>query len=173
MRAVRQTMIRPGVTLALWLAIATLVVANDAIGDTWIAAMLPARTVEWYKVLVPLPYVALISIIHARRTQGPQWLQAAVVASSNWPPSMMAADYFYGRFTFGEDLDACGTRNFTTEMFSGAGGVGGHRVSGEDREFEAVSRIESNHILRVRRNDQLLVAARELEGLRVFGRRTL
>ena len=106
MRAVRQTMIRPGVTLALWLAIATLVVANDAIGDTWIAAMLPARTVEWYKVLVPLPYVALISIIHARRTQGPQWLQAAVVASSNWPPSMMAADYFYGRFTFGEDLEA-------------------------------------------------------------------
>ena len=31
---------------------------------------------------------------------------AAVVASSNWPPSMMAADYFYGRFTFGEDLEA-------------------------------------------------------------------
>ena len=99
-------MIRPGLTFALWCAIAVLVIANDAIGDTWIAATLPARAVEWYKVLVPLPYVALMSIIHARRTQGPQWLQAAAVASINWPPSMMAADYFYGRFTFGEDLDA-------------------------------------------------------------------
>ncbi len=50
--------------------------------------------------------------------------------------------------------------------------VGGHRVSGEDRQFEAVPRIEGNDVLRVRRNDQLLVAARELEGLRVLGRRT-
>jgi len=99
-------MIRPGLTFSLWLAIALLVIANDAIGDTWIAATLSARAVEWYKVLVPLSYVALMSIIHARRTQGPQWFQAAIVASINWPPSMMAADYFYGRFTFGEDLEA-------------------------------------------------------------------
>jgi hypothetical protein len=97
-------MIRPGVTFLLWLAITVLVLANDAIGDTWIAAALPARAVEWYKVLVPLPYVALISLIHARRTQGPQWLQAAAVAAINWPPSIMIVDYLYGRFTFGEDV---------------------------------------------------------------------
>jgi hypothetical protein len=99
-------MIRPGVTFVLWLAIAVMVVANDAIGDTWIAAALPARAVEWYKVLVPLPYVALISLIHARRTRGPQWLQAAAVAAINWPPSVMLVDYLYGHFTFGEDVVA-------------------------------------------------------------------
>jgi hypothetical protein len=99
-------MIRPGVTFVLWLAIAVLVVANDAIGDTWIAAALPVRAVEWYKVLVPLPYVALISLIHARRTQGPQWLQAAAVAAINWPPSIMLVDYLYGYVTFGEDAVA-------------------------------------------------------------------
>ena len=98
-------MIRPGVTFVLWLAIAVLVICNNAIGDTWIASRLSVRAVDWYKVLVPLPYVALISMIHARRTQGPQWLQAAIVASINWPPSTMAADYFYGRFTFGEGLE--------------------------------------------------------------------
>jgi hypothetical protein len=96
--------IRTGVTFVLWLAIAVLVVANDAIGDTWIAASLPARAVEWYKVLVPLPYVALMSLIHARRTRGPKWLQAAAVAAINWPPSIMLVDYLYGRLTFGEDL---------------------------------------------------------------------
>jgi len=34
-------MIRPGVTLGLWLAIALLVIVNDMIGDTWIASRLP------------------------------------------------------------------------------------------------------------------------------------
>ena len=33
-------MIRPGVTLALWLAITVLVIVNDMIGDTWIAERL-------------------------------------------------------------------------------------------------------------------------------------
>src|SRR5947207_3044348 len=59
-------MIRPGVTLVLWLAIAVLVIVNDAIGDTWIASRLPAMAVQWYKVLVPLPYLALLALIHAR-----------------------------------------------------------------------------------------------------------
>ena len=38
-------MIRPGVTLALWVAIALLVVLNDAVGDTWIATSLSVRAV--------------------------------------------------------------------------------------------------------------------------------
>lgn len=74
--------------------------------------------------------------------------------------------------TFGEDLDTRGIRDLTAQVFGCAGRVGGHRVSGEDRQFEAVPRIEGNDVLWVRRNDQLLVAARELEGLRVLGRRT-
>ena len=65
-------MIRPGVTFALWLAIAALLLINNVIGDTWIADRLSALAVEWYKVLVPLPYVALMAVIHARRTAGPK-----------------------------------------------------------------------------------------------------
>ena len=36
-------MIRPGLTFALWCAIAVLVIVNDVIGDTWIAGPLPVR----------------------------------------------------------------------------------------------------------------------------------
>jgi len=61
-------MLKPSVTFVLWIAIALFIVVNDVVGDTWIAATLTVRTVEWYKVLVPLPYVILMSIIHARRT---------------------------------------------------------------------------------------------------------
>ena len=64
-------MLKPSVTFVLWLAIALFIVVNDVVGDTWIAATLTVRTVEWYKVLVPLPYVAMLAIIHARRTAGP------------------------------------------------------------------------------------------------------
>ena len=71
-------MIRPGVTLVLWLAIAVLVLVNNVIGDTWIADRLPTLAVEWYKVLVALPYVFLMSVIHGRRTAGPRWLEGAL-----------------------------------------------------------------------------------------------
>src|SRR5258707_3086716 len=96
-------MIRPGVTLALWLALAVLVIVNDAIGDTWIASRLPAMAVQWYKVLVPLPYLALLALIHARRTRGPRWFDAAVLAALLWPTSTVFADFLYERFTFGEE----------------------------------------------------------------------
>ena len=39
------------------------------------------RAVEWYKALVPLPYVAMLAIIHARRTAGPRWFEAALLAA--------------------------------------------------------------------------------------------
>jgi hypothetical protein len=96
-----ERMIRPGLTFALWLALAVMIVINDTIGDTWIAMALTVRTVEWYKVLVPLPYVAMLAIIHARRTSGPQWLPAALLASLLWAPSTVLVDFLYGRFTFG------------------------------------------------------------------------
>ncbi|MCX7365858.1 MAG: hypothetical protein NTV97_29120 [Alphaproteobacteria bacterium] len=96
-------MIRPGVTLMLWLAIAALVVLNDMVGDTWMAERLSVRAVEWYKVLVPLPYVILMAVVHARRTAGPQWLEAALLASLLWTPSTVLAEFFYARFTFGEE----------------------------------------------------------------------
>ena len=94
-------MIRPGVTFALWLAIAALLLINNVIGDTWIADRLSMLAVEWYKVLVPLPYVALMAVIHARRTAGPKWLDGALLAAVLWPPTTVLLDFLYSRFTFG------------------------------------------------------------------------
>ena len=91
---------RPSVTFILWLAIALFIVVNDVVGDTWIAATLTVRTVEWYKVLVPLPYVAMLAIIHARRTAGPRWLEAALLAALLWPVSTMLIDFAYLRLTY-------------------------------------------------------------------------
>jgi hypothetical protein len=96
-------MIRPGLTLALWLAIAVLVLVNDMVGDTVISDRLTEIMVQWYKVLVPLPYVAMMAIIHARRTQGPHWLAAASLAASLWPITTVLIDYGYERLTLDHD----------------------------------------------------------------------
>jgi hypothetical protein len=99
-------MIRPGLTFALWLAIALFIVMNNAVGDTWIGFTLPERAVELYKVLVPLPYVAMLALIHARRTAGPRWLEAALLAALLWPTSTMLVDFLYARLLYGEDPTA-------------------------------------------------------------------
>jgi hypothetical protein len=99
-------MIRPGVTFALWLAIALFVVLNDRVGDTWIGATLSVRAVEWYKALVPLPYLAMLAIIHARRTAGPRWFEAALLAALLWPVSTVLVDFLYARMTYDADADA-------------------------------------------------------------------
>ena len=91
---------RLGVTFILWLAIALFIVVNDVVGDTWIAATLTVRTVEWYKALVPLPYVAMLAIIHARRTAGPRWFEAALLAALLWPVSTVLVDFLYARLTY-------------------------------------------------------------------------
>jgi hypothetical protein len=96
-------MIRPGLTLGLWLAIVSFVIVNNVVGDTWIASTLSVRAVEWYKVLVPLPYVAMLSLIHARHTAGPNWLQAALLAALLWPVSTVIVDFLQARLTYGED----------------------------------------------------------------------
>jgi hypothetical protein len=98
-------MIRPGVTLALWFAIAVLMLINNMIGDTVIADRLPVLAVEWYKVLVPLPYVILMAAIHGRRTAGPKWLEAALLAAILWPTTTVLLDLLYSRFTFGIEID--------------------------------------------------------------------
>ena len=87
----------------LWLAIVALVIVNDTIGDTWIASRLPVIAVQWYKVLVPLPYVMLLAVIHARRTKGPRWFEAALLAAFLWPTSTVLIDFLYERITFGEE----------------------------------------------------------------------
>ena len=99
-------MIRPGLTLSLWIAIALLVVLNDLVGDTWIATSLSVRAVEWYKVLVPLPYVVLMAVIHARRTAGRHWLEAALLAALLWPLSTVLVDFLYVRLTYDADTAA-------------------------------------------------------------------
>jgi len=98
-------MIRPGVTFLLWFAIAALVLVNNTIGDTVIADRLTVLEVEWYKVLVPLPYVIMMAAIHARRCAGPKWLEAAVLAALLWPPTTVLIDFFYGRVTFGMEAE--------------------------------------------------------------------
>ena len=82
-------MIRPGVTFLLWLAVALFVVLNNLVGDTWIGATLSVRAVEWYKALVPLPYVAGLALIHARRTAGPRWFDSALLAALMWPLTVL------------------------------------------------------------------------------------
>ena len=99
-------MIRPGLTFLLWLAIAAMVIVNDVIGDTWIAMALSVRAVEWYKTLVPLPYVISMAIIHARRTTGPRWFEAALLPAMLWPFSTAFVDFLYGRLTFGTESAA-------------------------------------------------------------------
>ena len=99
-------MIRPGLTLLLWLAFAVFVVLNDAVGDIWIGQALSVRAAEWYKVLVPLPYAAMLAIIHARRTAGPQWLGAALLAAVLWPLSTALVDFLYLRLTYDAEPEA-------------------------------------------------------------------
>lgn len=96
-------MIRPLLAFVLWLCIAVLVLANNLVGDTWIALALTQSAVEWYKVLVPAPYVVMMAAIHARRTRGPEWLTAALVAAALWTPSTVIVDFLYARLTFGEE----------------------------------------------------------------------
>jgi hypothetical protein len=99
-------LIRPGVSFVLWLAVALFVVLNDMVGDTWIGATLSVRAVEWYKVLVPLPYVAMLALIHARRTAGPRWFEAALLAAMLWPGSTVLVDFLYARLAYGDDPTA-------------------------------------------------------------------
>lgn len=96
-------MIRPGVTFALWCAIAVLLLVNNMIGDTLISDRLTEIMVQWYKVLVPLPYVVMMAIIHARRTKGPQWLAAGLLAAMLWSVTTVIVDYGYERVTLDHD----------------------------------------------------------------------
>ena len=97
-------MLKPGLTFVLWVAGAVLIVLNNIIGDTIVGAAIGPRLAAWYKVLVPLPYVALLAAIHARRTAGPQWLTAALLASVCWASSTALLDAAYGRVTWDEGL---------------------------------------------------------------------
>ncbi|WP_421996477.1 hypothetical protein [Reyranella sp.] len=96
-------MIRPGLSFALWLALALFVVLNNAVGDTWIGLSLSVRAVEWYKAIVPLPYAAMLAVIHARRTAGPHWLPAALLAAVLWPTSTLLVDFAYARLLYDSD----------------------------------------------------------------------
>lgn len=96
-------MIRPGLALVLWLAFALFVVLNNLVGDTWIGPNLSLRALEWYKAVVPLPYLAMLAIIHARRTRGPRWLDGALLAALLWPSSTVLVDFLYARVVYDND----------------------------------------------------------------------
>jgi hypothetical protein len=99
-------MIRPGLIFALWLAQAVALLANHALGDTLIAGLLGPRLALTYKTLVPLPYIALLALIHARRTRGPQAVAAGIVAGALWAGSTIVLDAAYGRLTFEESVSS-------------------------------------------------------------------
>ncbi len=99
-------MIRPGLILMLWLAQAVALLANHALGDTLIAALVGPRMALTYKTLIPLPYIALLTLIHARRARGPRALAAGVVAGALWASSTVLLDAAYGRLTFEETVDS-------------------------------------------------------------------
>ena len=94
-------MLRPSLTFVLWLAIGVFVVLNNFVGDVWIGSVLSVRALEWYRTLVPLPYVMMLAIIHARRTAGPRWLAAALLAALLWPFSTVLVDVLYLRLLYG------------------------------------------------------------------------
>lgn len=96
-------MIRPGLTFVLWLAIALFVLLNDFVGETWLAPTLPVRAVEWYKTLVPIPYVSMLALIHARRCQGSRWFEAALLAALLWPTSTVLLGFVQTRLVYDED----------------------------------------------------------------------
>jgi hypothetical protein len=96
-------MIRPGLTFVLWLAIALFVLLDDLVGDIWLAPTLPVRAVEWYKTLVPIPYVSMLALIHARRTTGPRWLEAALLAALLWPTSTVLLGFVQTRLVYDGD----------------------------------------------------------------------
>ena len=97
-------MIRPGLIFVLWLAQALALLANNAVGDTLIAEALGPRLALTYKTLIPLPYIAMLALIHARRTRGPQALMAGIIAGILWAASTVLLDAAYGRLTFEESL---------------------------------------------------------------------
>lgn len=99
-------MIRPGLAAALWIATAVLLFLNHTIGDTLIADRIGVRLALWYKTLLPIPYVALMAVIHARRTTGPAWRGAALLAGAMWSISTALFDALLGRLTYGESLEA-------------------------------------------------------------------
>jgi hypothetical protein len=97
-------MIRPGLIFVLWLAQAVALLTNHMLGDTLIADMLGPRLALTYKTLIPLPYIALLALIHARRTRGSQALIAGIVAGVLWASSTVLLDVAYGRLTFDESV---------------------------------------------------------------------
>jgi hypothetical protein len=99
-------MVRPGLAFVLWLATAALLIANHMIGDTMVGAITGPRLAAWYKTVLPLPYIGLMALIHARRTAGPAWRGAALLAGGLWAASTAALDAAYGRLTYGESPDA-------------------------------------------------------------------
>lgn len=99
-------MAKPSLTLILWCAIALFVVLNNTVADVWLGPTLSVRAVEWYKVLVPLPYVAMLAMIHARRTAGSRWLDAALLAALLWSTSTVLVDFLHARFAYSDDPSA-------------------------------------------------------------------
>ncbi len=80
---------------------------NDFVGDTWIAATLSVRAVEWYKALVPMPYVVMMAIYPRAAHDGaatgsrrPCWRRCCGRPRRCW------SSFLYARVTYEEGAEA-------------------------------------------------------------------
>src|SRR5258708_21496093 len=48
----------------------------------------------------------MLALIHARRTTGPRWFEAALLAALLWPTSTVIVDFLYERFLYADDPTA-------------------------------------------------------------------
>jgi hypothetical protein len=48
----------------------------------------------------------MLALIHARRTAGPRWFEAALLAALLWPGSTVLVDFLYVRLAYGDDPTA-------------------------------------------------------------------
>lgn len=88
-----------GIALLLWLSMMTLIVANNAIGTTFIAGI-SAQAADLYIAIVPLPYVALCAWILARRSPSAVGADALVVGLL-WAVSTVVVDVLAARLLQG------------------------------------------------------------------------
>jgi len=85
----------------LWLSMLTLIVANNAIGQTLIAGAGGAAMAELYEALVPLPYIALCAVIYLRRAPSRATAELLGVGLL-WALSTVLADVALTRLALGQ-----------------------------------------------------------------------
>lgn len=89
---------KPLAAILLWLSMATMIVANNALGDTLIALESGPLVAEIYKAVVPLPYILLCAWVYARRQARAGWFADSLAVGLLWAVTTVVADVLLARF---------------------------------------------------------------------------